>query len=73
MISDLPFYRYVWDVAKNTTRAERLSCAAAISILIVCIILIVYFTVIAKKVDQVADAGESLICHLTYTFQLKVK
>ncbi|XP_035428702.1 peptidoglycan-recognition protein 3 isoform X3 [Spodoptera frugiperda] len=46
---DLPLPRYLWDIAKSTTRAERLSCAAAIVVLAVCIILIVYFTVVSKK------------------------
>ncbi|KAH9627786.1 hypothetical protein HF086_000171 [Spodoptera exigua] len=53
---DLPLPRYLWDIAKSTTRAERLSCAAAIVVLAVCIILIVYFTVVAKKnANKVVD------------------
>ncbi|XP_035428691.2 uncharacterized protein LOC118261817 isoform X2 [Spodoptera frugiperda] len=49
VVKDLPLPRYLWDIAKSTTRAERLSCAAAIVVLAVCIILIVYFTVVSKK------------------------
>nr|XP_021194000.2 peptidoglycan-recognition protein 1 isoform X2 [Helicoverpa armigera] len=53
---DLPLPRYLWDIAKSTTKAERLSCAAALIVLVVCILLIVYFTVIAKRtVDSVVD------------------
>ncbi|XP_075990726.1 peptidoglycan recognition protein 1-like isoform X3 [Anticarsia gemmatalis] len=46
---DLPFYRYVWEFAKNTSLAERLSCIIAILVLIICTLLIVYFTVLTKR------------------------
>lgn len=51
-ISDLPLPRYLWDIAKSTTKAERLSCGVAMIVLFVCILLIVYFTVIVKKTPE---------------------
>ncbi|XP_075990725.1 peptidoglycan recognition protein 1-like isoform X2 [Anticarsia gemmatalis] len=49
VVKDLPFYRYVWEFAKNTSLAERLSCIIAILVLIICTLLIVYFTVLTKR------------------------
>ncbi|KAL4717733.1 hypothetical protein ACJJTC_000882 [Scirpophaga incertulas] len=43
--SQLPLHTYLWTVLKNTSRAERLSCFAAIIALAVCITLILYFTI----------------------------
>uniref|UniRef100_A0A2A4K4P1 Peptidoglycan recognition protein n=1 Tax=Heliothis virescens TaxID=7102 RepID=A0A2A4K4P1_HELVI len=58
VVKDLPLPRYLWDIAKSTTKAERLSCAAALIVLVVCVLLIVYFTVIAKRtVDSVVDVA----------------
>ncbi|CAB3226073.1 unnamed protein product [Arctia plantaginis] len=58
VVKDLPFYRYMWDVTKSTTKAERVSCATAMFVLIICILLIVYFTVIAKdKEKKIADVA----------------
>ncbi|KAJ8736949.1 hypothetical protein PYW07_000220 [Mythimna separata] len=55
---DLPLPRYLWDIAKSTTRAERLSCAAALAALLVCVILIVYFNVAAKNnADSIVDVA----------------
>ncbi|CAD0194037.1 unnamed protein product [Chrysodeixis includens] len=48
----LPLPKYLWDIAKSTTRAERLLCAAAMIALFACIMLVVYFTAIAKKASE---------------------
>ncbi|CAH4038513.1 unnamed protein product [Pieris brassicae] len=41
---ELSFPKYLWNIVKNSSRTERLSCAAAITVLITCIALIGYFT-----------------------------
>ncbi|KAJ8737849.1 hypothetical protein PYW08_000444 [Mythimna loreyi] len=58
VVKDLPLPQYLWNLAKSTTTAERLSCAAAIAALLVCIILIVYFNITAKKnADSIVDVA----------------
>ncbi|XP_014366543.2 peptidoglycan-recognition protein LF isoform X1 [Papilio machaon] len=55
---DMPFPVYVWHIIKNSSRAERLSCLAALLVLFVCIGLIVYFTVLAKNTtDDITDVA----------------
>ncbi|XP_045510317.1 peptidoglycan recognition protein-like isoform X1 [Colias croceus] len=49
MIKELSLPKYLWDVVKNSSRTERLSCAAALMVLITCITLIIYFTVQTTK------------------------
>lgn len=56
-ISDVSFPRYMLDLVKNTTRAERISCTVAVLLIITCIILIVYFTVIVQKPFENDDEG----------------
>ncbi|XP_073955515.1 peptidoglycan recognition protein-like [Choristoneura fumiferana] len=51
MVKAYPLPKYIWNIAKNSTRAERLSCAASVVALLLCTALIVYFTVLAKKSD----------------------
>ncbi|XP_026738966.1 peptidoglycan recognition protein 1-like isoform X2 [Trichoplusia ni] len=58
VVKDLPLPRYLWDIAKSTTRAERLLCAAAMIALFACILLVVYFTVIVKRAsEEVVDVA----------------
>ncbi|KPI96213.1 Peptidoglycan-recognition protein SA [Papilio xuthus] len=54
----MPFPVYVWHIIKNSSRAERLSCVAALLALLVCVGLIVYFTVLAKNTtDDITDVA----------------
>ncbi|XP_028032135.1 peptidoglycan recognition protein 1-like isoform X1 [Bombyx mandarina] len=55
-IKELPLPRFIWKVLKNTSRVERSLCAAAVSALIICIALTLYFTLSAKATtdDDVA-------------------
>ncbi|CAG9558838.1 unnamed protein product [Danaus chrysippus] len=48
-LSELPLPKYIWQVIKNSSRTERLSCAAALIVLIVCVALIAYFSVMTSK------------------------
>ncbi|XP_063633130.1 uncharacterized protein LOC134804117 isoform X2 [Cydia splendana] len=41
--------QYVWTVVRNTSRAERLSCACAALALMLCTALILYFTLVVKR------------------------
>ncbi|XP_063546739.1 peptidoglycan recognition protein-like isoform X2 [Cydia strobilella] len=41
--------QYVWTVVRNTSRAERLSCACAAFALVLCTVLILYFTLVVKR------------------------
>ncbi|XP_068621744.1 uncharacterized protein [Battus philenor] len=55
---DMPFPVYMWHIVRNSSRAERLSCAAALVLLLVCVGLIVYFTVRAKDThDDITDVA----------------
>ncbi|XP_049886091.1 peptidoglycan-recognition protein LF-like [Pectinophora gossypiella] len=49
--------RYLWDLVKNSTRAERVLCSIASLLVILCIFLIVYFTVIAKPNEEEPDTA----------------
>ncbi|XP_047543781.1 peptidoglycan recognition protein-like isoform X1 [Vanessa atalanta] len=55
MVKELPLPRYLWNVVKNSSRTERLVCAAALIVLIVCITLIVHFTVQSTKSGSGGD------------------
>lgn len=67
---DLPLPRYLWDIAKSTTRAERLLCAAAMIALFACILLVVYFTVIVKRAsEEVVDVGKDCVFYLTILYK----
>lgn len=48
LLIDLPFWRYICHLAKRTTKLERMICAAALFILVMCVALLVYFS---KEVD----------------------
>ncbi|KAL0902261.1 hypothetical protein ABMA27_000173 [Loxostege sticticalis] len=52
MIKDLPFHKYLWSIIKNTSKAERMSCLAATAALIICILLIVYYTMFVRYTEQ---------------------
>ncbi|XP_063372862.1 peptidoglycan recognition protein-like isoform X1 [Cydia amplana] len=41
--------QYVWTVVRNTSRAERLSCACAALALVLCTALILFFTLVVKR------------------------
>lgn len=60
-VSDVSFPRYMLDLVKNTTRAERISCIVALLLIVTCIVLIVYFTVIVKKPMDDGDQGETFL------------
>lgn len=61
-VTDMPFPVYVWHIIKNSSRAERLSCLAALLALLVCVGLIVFFTVLAKNTtDDITDVGKFYI------------
>ncbi|XP_047524608.1 peptidoglycan recognition protein-like isoform X4 [Pieris napi] len=49
---ELSFPKYLWDIVKNSSRTERLSCAVAIMVLIVCIALIVYFAGLSANTSE---------------------
>ncbi|XP_061382399.1 uncharacterized protein LOC116777349 isoform X3 [Danaus plexippus] len=49
---ELPLPKYLWQVIKNSSRTERLSCAAALIVLIVCVALIAYFSVMTSKTKE---------------------
>lgn len=66
-ISDVSFPRYMLDLVKNTTRAERISCLVAVLLIIACILLIVYFTVILQKPTD-DDQGMDLLTLLLTLF-----
>ncbi|XP_045783963.1 uncharacterized protein LOC123880100 [Maniola jurtina] len=51
----LPLPLYLWNIIKNSSRTERLSCGAALVALLVCITLIVYFSVKSSKASGFGD------------------
>ncbi|XP_069364814.1 peptidoglycan recognition protein-like isoform X1 [Maniola hyperantus] len=55
MLKELPLPLYLWNIIKNSSRTERLSCAAALVALLVCITLIVYFSVKSSKASGPGD------------------
>ncbi|XP_023941141.1 peptidoglycan recognition protein 1 isoform X1 [Bicyclus anynana] len=55
MLKELPLPLYLWNIIKNSSRTERLSCAAALTALSVCIALIVYFSVQTSKTSTTGD------------------
>uniref|UniRef100_A0A1E1W7N6 Peptidoglycan recognition protein n=1 Tax=Pectinophora gossypiella TaxID=13191 RepID=A0A1E1W7N6_PECGO len=57
VVKDLSCPRYLWDLVKNSTRAERVLCSIASLLVILCIFLIVYFTVIAKPNEEEPDTA----------------
>ncbi|XP_022116105.1 peptidoglycan-recognition protein SD isoform X4 [Pieris rapae] len=52
LVKELPFHKYLWDIVKNSSRTERLSCAVAVMVLITCIALIVYFTGMSANTSE---------------------
>ncbi|CAF4750038.1 unnamed protein product [Pieris macdunnoughi] len=52
VVKELSFPKYLWDIVKNSSRTERLSCAVAIMVLIVCIALIVYFAGLSANTSE---------------------
>ncbi|XP_004929948.1 peptidoglycan-recognition protein 2 isoform X1 [Bombyx mori] len=54
-IKELPLPRYLWKVLKNTSRAERLSCSVALTALVICIGLTLYFALTTETVANDDD------------------
>ncbi|CAB3226069.1 unnamed protein product [Arctia plantaginis] len=52
VVKDLPFHLYIWDVAKSMNKSEKMCCVAALLVLVVCVFLVIYFTVIVKNVEK---------------------
>ncbi|CAH2229743.1 jg5071, partial [Pararge aegeria aegeria] len=52
---ELPLRLYLWHFVKNSSRTERLSCAAALISLFICISLIIYFSVKTSKASSAGD------------------
>ncbi|XP_041986289.1 peptidoglycan-recognition protein LF-like [Aricia agestis] len=51
----LPLPKYLWNVVKNSSRTERVSCVVALVAVVICVTLIVYFTTRPENTDDTVD------------------
>ncbi|KAJ0184097.1 hypothetical protein K1T71_000520 [Dendrolimus kikuchii] len=57
VVKELSFPVYIWNHIKNTTRAERLICASSMVALVICIVLILTFTLRGSMLSDDDDVA----------------